>query len=234
MGSSSRYSPDQQRPAARCWSKADGRQARGKRYARSFPRRAPRPCAGLPMRGALLTPVPARAMQGRLTTREISRADLRAGVALWHRHLPRARPGEVARFGVYDASGRCRGVASVGRPAARLMMPGVLEVDRVATDGAPNACSALYGAAARWCARHRRDVQWLVTYTLKTEPGTSLTAAGWIEDARYKGAARRSWAGPNRARSEREGLVAGVKRRWWLPLCRAVHPVQWLPEMARR
>lgn len=110
------------------------------------------------------------------------------------------------------------------------MPAGVLEVDRVATDGTPNACSALYGAAARW-ARKRGDVDWLVTYTLASEPGTSLRAAGWIEDTRYRGRVRTTWKGPEREREERTGDVAGPKRRWWLPLRRNKHPIQWMPAM---
>ena len=52
-----------------------------------------------------------------------------------------------------------------------------LEVNRVATDGTPNACSALYGAARR--AAFALGYKKLVTYILDTEPGTSLRAAGW-------------------------------------------------------
>lgn len=52
-----------------------------------------------------------------------------------------------------------------------------VEVTRVATDGAKNACSMLYAAAWRACRAlgYRR----LVTYILAEEPGTSLHAAGW-------------------------------------------------------
>ena len=52
-----------------------------------------------------------------------------------------------------------------------------LEVTRLATDGTRNACSFLYGAAARACFAlgYRR----IGTYVLKSEPGTSLKAAGW-------------------------------------------------------
>ena len=43
-----------------------------------------------------------------------------------------------------------RGVAIVGRPVARRLDDGLtLEVNRLATDGTPNACSALYGASWR-------------------------------------------------------------------------------------
>lgn len=51
---------------------------------------------------------------------------------------------------VVDEEDVIRGVAIVGRPVARLLDNGLtLEVNRVATDGFPNACSTLYGAARR-------------------------------------------------------------------------------------
>ena len=52
-----------------------------------------------------------------------------------------------------------------------------LEVNRVATDGCPNACSALYGAA--WRAAKAMGYQRLITYTLPEEGGASLRGAGW-------------------------------------------------------
>ncbi len=71
-----------------------------------------------------------------------------------------------------------RGVATVGRPVARLLDDGwTLEVNRVATDGAPNACSALYGAARR--ATFALGYRKLITYTLPEEGGASLRASGW-------------------------------------------------------
>ena len=52
------------------------------------------------------------------------------------------------------------------------------EVTRCCTDGTKSACSKLYAAAWRACRAmgYRR----LVTYTLASEEGTSLTAAGWV------------------------------------------------------
>ncbi len=52
-----------------------------------------------------------------------------------------------------------------------------LEVTRLCTDGTRNACSFLYGAAARagFALGYRR----IGTYILKSEPGTTLLAAGW-------------------------------------------------------
>ena len=173
-----------------------------------------------------------QAGQVKLDTHRIHYSVVREYVARLHRHLPKARPGNMASFGAYDVDRSLVGVASVGRAAARLMPPGVLEVDRVATDGTPNACSALYGAAARWARAARPDdVQWLVTYTLASEPGTSLRAAGWVGDTRYRGRTRTTWKGPERERETRTGHVAGPKLRWWLPLNRNEHPIQWMPTM---
>lgn len=92
------------------------------------------------------------------------------------------------------------GVAIVGRPVARHLDDGwVLEALRVCTDGTPNACSMLYGAA--WRATRALGYRKLVTYTLKTEPGTSLRAAGW----RIVGeVAKRSWDTPSRPRIDRD------------------------------
>ena len=69
-------------------------------------------------------------------------------------------------------------VAMVGRPVARLLQDEwTAEVTRVASDGTRNACSMLYGACWRACKAmgYRR----LITYTLKEETGTSVTAAGF-------------------------------------------------------
>lgn len=148
----------------------------------------------------------------------ITRSELRAHVALWHRHLPRARPGEKARFAAVH-NDRWVGVASVGRPCARAFDASqIVEVDRVATNGARNACSALYGAARRWA--RSEGYTWLLTYTLQSEPGASLRAAGWVEDEYYRPRARRTWASAGRTREARDGDVAEGKRRWWM----------WLPK----
>lgn len=71
-----------------------------------------------------------------------------------------------------------RGVAIVGRPISRMLDDGwTLEVNRVATDGCENACSALYGAC--WRVAKNLGYRKLITYILGTETGTSLIASGW-------------------------------------------------------
>ncbi len=70
------------------------------------------------------------------------------------------------------------GVAIVGRPVSRYLDDGAtLEVNRLCSTGEKNVCSFLYGAAAR--AAKALGYQRIITYTLDTEPGTSLRAAGW-------------------------------------------------------
>ena len=74
--------------------------------------------------------------------------------------------------------GELVGVAIMGRPVSRYLDDGLtLEVNRLCTTGVENACSMLYGAAAR--AARAMGYQKIITYTLDTEPGTSLRAAGW-------------------------------------------------------
>ncbi len=70
------------------------------------------------------------------------------------------------------------GVVIVGRPVSRFRDDGLTaEVTRLATDGTKNACSFLYGASAR--AAFALGFKKIGTYILQSEPGTSLTAAGW-------------------------------------------------------
>lgn len=70
------------------------------------------------------------------------------------------------------------GVCIVGRPVSRIRDDGeTLEVTRLCTDGTRNACSFLYGAAAR--AAFALGFKRIGTYTLPEEGGASLRAAGW-------------------------------------------------------
>jgi hypothetical protein len=88
------------------------------------------------------------------------------------------------------------GVATVGRPVARMLDDGwTLEVNRLCTDGTPHVASKLY--AACWRAAKALGYRRLITYTLASESGTSLRAAGWREVYRTKGG---SWDTPSRPR----------------------------------
>ena len=110
----------------------------------------------------------------KLTSITLSNAN--AFVAAPHRH-PRHVPGHKFSLGC-EQDGRLVGVAIVGRPVSRYLDDGkTLEVNRLCTTGEKNTCSFLYGAAAR--AAKALGYRKIITYTLDTEPGTSLRAAGW-------------------------------------------------------
>lgn len=97
-------------------------------------------------------------------------------VAAHHRHH---KPARGHKFSIAVSDGvNIRGVVIAGRPVARALDNGeVLEVNRLCTDGAKNACSMLYGAARR--AAKAMGYRKIITYTLPDEGGTSLRAAGW-------------------------------------------------------
>lgn len=105
-----------------------------------------------------------------------------AVVGRLHRHHA-PLPGGFAWFCCAAVvNGDVVGVAIAGRPTNRNNDDGqTVEVLRVATDGTPNACSALLGA----CARAAQAVgAWrCITYTLDNESGTSLRAVGWERQA---------------------------------------------------
>lgn len=100
-------------------------------------------------------------------------------VGRFHRHN---KPPRGCKFviGVCDDGGVLRGVAMVGRPVARHYDDGLtIEVNRTATDGYPNANSALYGAS--WRIAQAMGYRRMVTYTQGDEPGSSLKAANLVK-----------------------------------------------------
>jgi hypothetical protein len=100
------------------------------------------------------------------------------------------------------------GVITVGRPVARHLDNGwTLEVTRCCTDGTPNACSKLYSAA--WRAAKAMGYKRLITYTLTTEDGASLRAAGWRTVYETQGG---SWNCKSRPRVDVN--PTGQKRLW--------------------
>lgn len=93
-----------------------------------------------------------------------------------HRHH-RPPQGHKFSIGADDGSGLV-GVVCVGRPVARKADNGwTAEVTRLCTDGSENACSLLYGAAAR--AAKAMGYRKIITYILGSETGASLRASGW-------------------------------------------------------
>jgi hypothetical protein len=129
-------------------------------------------------------------------------------VRRYHRHHKPVVGHKFSLAVVDDATGNIRGVAIVGRPVSRELDNGLtLEVTRVATDGCPNACSALYGACRR--AAFALGYKRLITYILKLEPGTSLKAAGWKLIGTAGGG---SWNCPSRPRVDLHPTQ--TKLRW--------------------
>ncbi|OMC12516.1 XF1762 family protein [Mycolicibacterium fortuitum] len=116
-------------------------------------------------------------------------------VELHHRHHP---PAQGHKFSVAVAKDReIVGVAMVGRPIAPAFDDcWTLEVRRTCTTGECNANSMLYGAA--WRAAKALGYQRLITYTLASESGASLRAAGWRVVAERK--PRKGWNMPGRPR----------------------------------
>lgn len=83
-----------------------------------------------------------------LTLTPINLKTANAFVQQYHRHHKPTR-GHKFSIGVSD-NGALVGVAICGRPVARRLDDGyTLEVNRLCTNGTPNACSILYAAAYR-------------------------------------------------------------------------------------
>ena len=107
----------------------------------------------------------------------VSLRDANAFVARYHRHH---KPVVGHKFSIgCEQDGRLVGVVIAGRPVSRYLDNGTtLEVNRLCTTGEKNACSMLYAAAAR--AAKAMGYRKIITYTLDTESGVSLRAAGWM------------------------------------------------------
>lgn len=132
--------------------------------------------------------------------------DANAFVGVLHRHHGESR-GHKFSIGAekYD---RLVGVAIIGRPVARPLDNGFnAEVTRLCTDGTHNACSFLYGAAAR--AAKEMGYRKIYTYTLESEPGDSLRAAGWVREGLTAGG---SWSCKSRPRDDKHPTEP--KWRW--------------------
>lgn len=144
----------------------------------------------------------------RLSVVPVTRDDALTFLERHHRHSKRP---QGYRFALAAAIGDdVVGVSIVGRPVARYMDDGwTLEVLRCCTDGTPNACSFLYGAS--WRATRALGYRRLITYTLASEPGSSLRASGFrvVDEVRL-----RSWDRPLRPRVVKHELAQRL--RWEL------------------
>lgn len=124
-----------------------------------------------------------------------------------HRHNV-ASQGCKFCIGLYDDDS-LHGVAICGRPVSRVLDDGfTLEINRVCTDGIFNGCSMLYGRACRIakCMGYKK----VITYTLISEPGTSLLASNFDCDGEAGG---NPWTNTKRTRNDAE-IPHGKKIRW--------------------
>lgn len=96
--------------------------------------------------------------------------------------------GSIFQTAIHDGN-EIVGVAIVGRPSGPKLDDGfTVEVTRLCVlrdRKIPNGCSMLYGV----CTRISKDLGYkkIVTFTLMSEPGTSLKASGWILEAENVG-----------------------------------------------
>lgn len=136
----------------------------------------------------------------------IKLSDANAFVSMHHR---RHKPVVGHKFSIGAVrDNKIVGVVIVGRPVARLRDDGeTLEVTRLCTDGTRNACSFLYGTAARaaFALGYRR----IGTYTLPDEGGASLRATGWKLIGERGGG---TWVRKDRPRADAHPL--GAKLLW--------------------
>lgn len=129
-------------------------------------------------------------------------------VALHHRHH---EPPQFITISIACNDGdKVVGVAMLGNPVARhYNNTWTLELRRLCTapDAPPNVCSFLY--AASWQATKAIGYKRLITYTLKSESGVSLKAAGWKLLGETAGG---SWNRKSRPRVDKHPL--GQKLLW--------------------
>jgi hypothetical protein len=144
-------------------------------------------------------------------------------VANYHRqHYPAGR----AKYAIccVDSTGLVHGVAIIGNPVARAYDDGVsLEVLRCCTDGTPNACSVLYGAA--WRSAKGMGARSMYTYTLGAdynETGGSLRGAGWLPT---DGAGGAPWNHATRqTKRGYDRIMPGIKKIRW-----EIHATEFFP-----
>ncbi len=137
----------------------------------------------------------------RLSTCPVTLGEANEFVTRHHRHH---KPVVGHKFSIGVVVGDdVVGVAVVGRPVSRHRDDGLtLEITRLCTDGTKNACSFLYGAAAK--AAFALGYKRIGTYIAAHEPGTSLIAAGWRLIGEVKG---RSWSTPSRPRVDKTSIT---------------------------
>ncbi|KAK9679504.1 hypothetical protein QE152_g39981 [Popillia japonica] len=100
------------------------------------------------------------------------------------------------------------GVAICGRPVSRHLDNGdICEINRLCTDGTKNACSMLYGAAAR--VAKEMGYKKVIIYILESENGASLKASNYIFGGEAGGT---HWTGK---RNRGQNIPAEKKTIWY-------------------
>lgn len=146
----------------------------------------------------------------RLVLVPVTLREANAFVGQEHRHHGPV-VGHKLAVGVACEDHGLHGVAIGGRPVSRGLDDGIsFEVTRCCTDGAHNACSMLYGAIRRAAIAVGYPPRRIFTYTLASESGRSLHAAGWIRDGQTAGG---SWDTPSRRRSDKAPTEPKVRWR---------------------
>jgi hypothetical protein len=149
-------------------------------------------------------------------------------IARWHRHHQPVQGYRFALGALLD--GAVCGAAVVGRPVSREIDAYlVAEVTRLVSDGTPMACSFLYGACAR-VAREMGFVK-IQTYILVEEPGTSLKASGWVQEALTSGG---DWnhSAANAGTRRRDQPMTPKSR--WARILNPLPPAGWRGEITPR
>lgn len=146
-------------------------------------------------------------------------------VRAWHRHLPDLQGGLFA-VGLMQAD-QLVGVAVAGNPSRVWQATGRIVISRCAilpgldpvTDSsgvehAAPGCTMAYNALARAAQALGYHQAW--TYTLPSENGRSVKAAGFVDRGLTKG---EEWSRPSRERAA--AVCSAPKRRWLRPLTKA-------------
>jgi len=130
----------------------------------------------------------------RLELVPVTLTEARRFVGLHHRHN---RPPQGWKWGVGLARNtEIVGVGIIGRPISREIQtsePRTLEITRVCTVGDTNANSRLYGALCR--AAEAKGWLSVISYTLESESGASLRAAGFVCEGPAGARAGQTWHG---------------------------------------
>jgi hypothetical protein len=158
----------------------------------------------------------------RLELRPVTQKEAFAFVRQHHRHHD-VPVGDLWRVGCQDEWGSLVGVAIVGRPVSRNLDDGwTVEVTRLCTLGHLDACTLLYGAAARFAlGGGKGPYRRILTYVLKSESGLSLEYAGWHRLGETDGG---SWDREGRRREDKHPTEPKAKwgRGAWPQLAKEI------------